>query len=38
MALLAIDGRFASTLFDFSEPWKIDILDFLKKIMRVTSA
>lgn len=31
MALLAIDGRFASTLFDFSEPWKIDILDFLEE-------
>ncbi len=31
LALLHIDERFASTLFDFSEPWKIDILDFLNK-------
>ena len=26
-----IDKRFAPTLFDFSEPWKIDILDFLER-------
>ena len=31
LALLHIDKRFASTLFDFNEPWKIDILDFLEK-------
>lgn len=29
LALLHIDKRFAPTLFDFNEPWKIDILDFL---------
>ncbi len=29
MALLAIDERFVPTLFDFNEPWKIDILDFM---------
>ncbi len=29
LALLHIDPRFAPTLFDFSDPWKIDILDFL---------
>lgn len=31
LALLHIDKRFAPTLFDFSEPWKIDILDFMNK-------
>lgn len=30
MALLAIDDRFAPTLFDFNAPWKIDILDFME--------
>ena len=30
MALLAIDDRFAPTLFDFNEPWKIDIMEFLE--------
>lgn len=29
LALLHIDPRFYPTLFDFSTPWKIDILDFL---------
>ena len=29
LALLHIDKRFAATLFDFNEPWKIDILDFM---------
>ncbi len=29
--LLAIDKRFYPTLFDFTEPWKIDILDFMDK-------
>lgn len=28
-ALLSIEQRFYPTLFDFTEPWKIDILDFL---------
>lgn len=31
VALLATDKRFYPTLFDFTEPWKIDILDFLNK-------
>lgn len=31
MALLAIDERFISTMFDFNEPWKIDILDFMEE-------
>ena len=31
LALLHIDERFAPTLFDFNEPWKIDILDFMDK-------
>ncbi len=31
LALLHIDPRFAPTLFDFSEPWKIDILDFMNE-------
>lgn len=29
LALLHIDSRFAAMLFDFNEPWKIDILDFM---------
>ncbi len=29
LALLHIDERFAPTLFDFNEPWKIDILEFM---------
>lgn len=29
IALLHTDRRFYPTLFDFAEPWKIDILDFL---------
>ena len=28
-SLLNIDKRFFPTLFDFTEPWKIDILDFM---------
>ena len=31
MALLAIDERFVPTLFDFNEPWKIDILGFMEE-------
>lgn len=31
MALLSIDERFASLLFDFNEPWKIDILGFMEE-------
>lgn len=31
LALLHIDKRFVPTLFDFNEPWKIDILDFMNK-------
>ncbi len=31
LALLHIDDRFAPTLFDFNEPWKIDILEFLNE-------
>ena len=31
LALLHIDRRFAPTLFDFNEPWKIDILDFMNR-------
>lgn len=31
LALLHIDSRFATTLFDFNEPWKIDILDFMNR-------
>lgn len=31
MALLAITPEFFPTLFDFNEPWKIDILDFLEE-------
>jgi AraC family transcriptional regulator, exoenzyme S synthesis regulatory protein ExsA len=30
-SLLNIDKRFYSSLFDFTEPWKIDILDFMEK-------
>lgn len=30
MALLSMDDRFIPTLFDFNEPWKIDILDFME--------
>lgn len=30
MSLLSIDSRFYATLFDFTEPFKIDILDFLE--------
>lgn len=29
LALLNLDERFAPTLFDFNEAWKIDILDFM---------
>jgi len=31
LALLHIDDRFSPTVFDFSEPWKIDILDFMNQ-------
>ena len=31
LALLHINQKFATLLFDFSEPWKIDIIDFLNK-------
>lgn len=31
ISLLATDKRFYPTLFDFAEPWKIDIFDFLNK-------
>lgn len=31
MALLAIDERFIPTMFDFNEPWKIDILSFMEE-------
>lgn len=30
-ALLRIDERFYATLFDFTEPWKIDILGFMNE-------
>lgn len=30
-SLLNIDKRFYSCLFDFTEPWKIDILDFMDR-------
>lgn len=30
-SLLNIDNKFFPTLFDFTEPWKIDILDFLNE-------
>lgn len=31
MALLAIDERFVPTMFDFNEPWKIDIPGFMEE-------
>jgi AraC-like DNA-binding protein len=31
LSLLNIDKAFFPTLFDFAEPWKIDILDFLNE-------
>lgn len=31
LALLHIDPRFERMLFDFNEPWKIDILEFLEQ-------
>lgn len=31
LALLHVDPRFIPTLFDFNEPWKIDILNFLNE-------
>lgn len=31
LALLNMDKRFYSTLFDFTEPWKIDIIEFLNE-------
>ena len=31
LALLHIDRRFATLLFDFNESWKIDILDFMNE-------
>lgn len=31
LSLLAINKAFFPTLFDFTEPWKIDILDFLNE-------
>lgn len=31
LALLHVDTCFATMLFDFSDPWKIDILDFMEK-------
>ena len=31
LALLHIDRRFAPTLFDFNEPWKIDIMEFMNQ-------
>ena len=31
LALLHIDNRFAPTLFDFNQPWKIDIMEFLNE-------
>lgn len=31
MALLAIDDRFIPTMFDFNEPWKIDIIGFMEE-------
>ncbi len=30
-SLLRIDDKFYATLFDFTEPWKIDILEFLNE-------
>lgn len=31
LALLHLDERFSPTVFDFTEPWKIDILDFMNQ-------
>lgn len=31
MALFAIDESFAPLMFDFSKPWKMDILDFMEE-------
>ena len=31
LALLHINKKFAPTLFDFNEPWKIDILEFMSE-------
>ena len=31
MSLLAMDTRFYPTLFDFSEAWKIDLMDFMEQ-------
>lgn len=31
LTLLKTNNRFFSTLFDFTDPWKIDIIDFLDK-------
>ena len=31
LALLELDRRFYPTLFDFAEPWKIDIMDFMNE-------
>lgn len=31
LALLQTDERFYSTLFDFNEPWKMDILEFMNQ-------
>ena len=31
LALLHIDNRFAPMLFDFNEPWKIDIMEFMNE-------
>lgn len=30
-ALLKMDDRFYSTLFDFTEPWKIDLMEFMNE-------
>jgi len=30
-SLLNIDIKFYSSLFDFTEPWKIDLVDFMEK-------
>ena len=35
LALLHIDERFYPTLFDFNEPWKIDILEFMETKLHV---
>ena len=31
LALLRTDKRFMTALFDFSTPWKMDILDFMNE-------